>query len=187
MATVEGYGTAVVRKKWYETFFGTGLKDGKNWGMFLGRIALGFTFLWSSSQKVLTELSGGMATRDFLLRSSSGPFVDFFRSLSGNWTVEYLVVGGEVAIGLALLFGTLSRLGAIAGFLQMTLFTVALWPIQDTPTANPIFDTRTFYMALFVMFFFLRPGIFLGGDSIIHNLTFIQNRPRLKKIMNWIA
>ena len=184
---MEGYGTALMRKRWYETFFGTGLRNGKNWGMFLGLIALGFTFLWSGYQKALTTLGGGMATKDFLTRSPTGPFMDFFKGLSGNWGVDYLVVGGEIAIGLGLLFVTLSRLGAIGGFLQMTLFTVALWPIQDTPSTNPIFDTRTFYMALFVMFFFLRPGTFLGGDSILHNVKFIENRPRLKKIMNWIA
>jgi hypothetical protein len=42
-------------------------------------------------------------------------------------------------------------------------------------------------MALFVMFFFLRPGTFLGGDAILHNLGFVQRHPRVKKILNWIA
>jgi len=42
-------------------------------------------------------------------------------------------------------------------------------------------------MAVFVMLFFLRPGTFLGGDAILHNLKFVQNRPRLKKVLNWIA
>lgn len=187
--SVDAFATATVRKRLVENVFGTQWKSGRAWSIFLGRIALGFTFLWSGYQKILTVMSGKMATQGFLSGSSvaGGPFAGFFNSLSGNWTVEYLVVGGEIAVGLALVFGTLSRLGSIAGFLQMTLFTIAMWPIQDTASANPIFDTRTFYMAIFVMLFFLRPGQFLGGDAILHNLKFVQTRPRLRKILNWIA
>jgi thiosulfate dehydrogenase (quinone) large subunit len=186
---MNAFATSLARKKWDEFASGGQWRSGKVWSVFLGRIALGFTFLWSGYQKVLTEISGKMATHGFLSGSSvaGSPFAEFFNSLSGNWTVEYLVVGGELAVGLALVFGTLSRLGSIAGFLQMTLFTIAMWPIQDTASANPVFDTRTFYMAIFVMLFFLRPGTFLGGDGILHNLVFVQRHPRVKKILNWIA
>jgi len=187
--SVDAYPMATIRNRLVENVFGNQWKSGKAWSIFLGRIALGFTFLWSGYQKILTEMSGQMATKGFLSGASvaGSPLAGFFNSLSGNWTVEYLVVGGELAIGLALLFGTLSRLGSIAGFLQMTLFTVAMWPIQDTASANPIFDTRTFYMAIFVMLFFLRPGMFLGGDAILHNLRFAERHPRVKKVLNWIA
>jgi len=178
-----------MRKRWFEYVFGTEWKRGSTWSIFVARLALGFVFLWGGYQKLLTEWSGGMATKGFLSGASvaGGPFADFFNSLAGNWTVEYLVVGGEFAVGLALLFGTLSRLGSIAGFLQMTLFTIAMWPIQDTPTANPIFDTRTFYMVVFALLFFLRPGMFLGGDAILHSRKSVQTRPRLKKLLGWIA
>jgi len=187
--TMDAFATATVRKRLVENVFGTQWKSGRAWSIFLARIALGFTFLWSGYQKILTEMSGQMATKGFLSGApvAGSPLAGFFNSLSGNWTVEYLVVAGEFAVGLALVFGTLTRLGSIAGFLQMTLFTIAMWPIQDTPSANPIFDTRTFYMALFVMFFFLRPGTFLGGDAILNNLGFVQRHPRVKKVMNWIA
>jgi len=186
---MDTYPTPVARKKWHQVALGGEWKSGKSWSILLGRLALGFTFLWSAYQKILTEMSGQMATKGFLSGASvaGSAFAGFFNSLSGNWTVEYLVVGGELAVGLAFVFGTFSRLGSIAGFLQMTLFTIAMWPIQDTPSANPIFDTRTFYMALFVMFFFLRPGTFLGGDAILKNLGFVQDRPRLKRILDWIA
>ena len=178
-----------MRKRWFEYVFGTEWKRGSTWSIFVARLALGFVFLWGGYQKLLTEWSGGMATKGFLSGASvaGGPFADFFNSLAGNWTVEYLVVGGEFAVGLALLFGTLSRLGSIAGFLQMTLFTIAMWPIQDTPTANPVFDTRTFYMVVFAMLFFLRPGMFLGGDAILHSRKSVQTRPRLEKLLRWIA
>jgi len=178
-----------MRKRWFEYVFGTEWKRGSTWSIFVARLALGFVFLWGGYQKLLTEWSGGMATKGFLSGASvaGGPFADFFNSLAGNWTVEYLVVGGEFAVGLALLFGTLSRLGSIAGFLQMTLFTIAMWPIQDTPTANPVFDTRTFYMVVFAMLFFLRPGMFLGGDAILHSRKSVQTRPRLEKLLGWIA
>ena len=184
-----GFPRATAQKRWHEYVFGTEWKQGKTWSVFIVRISLGFTFLWSGYQKVLIELSGQMATKGFLSGSSvaGGPFASLFNGLAGNWTVEYLVVGGELAIGFALVFGTLTRLGTIAGMLQMALFTVAMWPIQDTPSSNPIFDTRTFYIAIFLVLFFARPGMLLGGDAILHQLKFVQKHPRVRKIMNWIA
>ena len=186
---MEAYTTALPRRKWFENTLARDWRSGRTWSIFLSRIALGFTFLWSGYQKILTEMSGQMATKGFLTgpNVAGSPLAGFFNSLAGSWTVEYLVVGGELAVGLALVFGTFSRLGSIAGFLQMTLFTIAMWPIQDTPSANPIFDTRTFYMAIFVMLFYLRPGTFLGGDAILHNVGFVQRHPRVKKVLNWIA
>ena len=183
---VETYPTAHVRRKWFENVFGPEWKSGKKWSIFVSRLALGFVFLWGGYQKILTELSGAMATKGFLSGTSvaGGPFAGFFNSLAGNWTIEYLVVYGELLIGVAFLFGVLTRVGAIAGILQMTMFTIAMWPIQDAPSGNPIFDTRTFYLVLFVMMFFLVPGRFLGGDGLLRTSGFVQKRPRLLKALS---
>ncbi|HKZ23669.1 MAG TPA: DoxX family protein [Thermoplasmata archaeon] len=189
MSVVEAFPTAHVRKRWFEYVFGTEWKRGSTWSIFLARLALGFVFLWGGYQKLLTEWSGGMATKGFLSGTSvaSGPFAGVFNSFAGNWTVEYLVVYGELLIGVAFLFGVLTRVGAIAGMLQMTLFTIAMWPIQDAPSANPILDTRTFYLVIFVMMFFLVPGRFLGGDGILRKSGFVQKRPRLLKALSWLG
>ncbi len=180
-ATAERY----VVPTWMELVFGNEFKSGKAWSMFFGRIALGFLFLWSGIGKIQTILAGKSATTGFLSGSSvaAGPLAPFFNSLAGNVVAEYLVVGGEFLIGISLIFGILTRVGAISGALQMLLFTVAMWPIADTAGANPIVDYRVLYGLMFVMFFFLRPGQFLGFDGIFSRTKLLKIFPKLKWIL----
>jgi len=178
------YANARARRTWYEMAFGAELKSGKNWSMLFGRLALGFLFLWGSYQKIMTQLGGKMATPGFLSGASvaGSPFAGFFNSLAGNGVVEYLVVYGELLIGVSLILGAATRIGAIGGSLMMLLFTVAMWPIADTAGANPIVDYRVIYGLMFVMFFFLTPGRFAGLDGILEKTKFVKHHPRL----NWI-
>jgi len=180
-----GYPTELVRRRGWEYVFGSEWKSGKTWSIFVSRLALGFLFLWGGYTKVLTLMSGKMATAGFLSGSSvaGGPFADFFNSLSGNWTVEYLVVFGELLVGVALLFGVFTRVGAISGMLLMLLFTIAMWPIADTPGANPAVDLRVIYGLVLLMFFFLTPGLFLGVDQFLERTKFVQRHPRTKLLL----
>lgn len=184
---MEAYPTETMRKRWTEYVFGAELKSGKAWSVFFGRLALGFLFLWSAYQKVLTEIGGKLATQDFLAKSVSGPLAGLFNGLSGNLAVEYLLVYGELLIGVALIFGIFTRVASVSGMLMMLLFTVALWPIADTPTANPLVDIRVIYGVMLLGFFFLRPGRFLGGDGILHNSRFVNDHPTLKKILSHLG
>lgn len=176
--------TETVHKRWIDYGFGTELKSGKAWAFFFGRLALGFLFLWSAYGKIQTEMSGRLATADFLRKSVSGPFTGFFNSLSGNLAVEYLLVYGEFLIGVALIFGIFTRVASVSGMLMMLLFTIALWPIADTPTANPLVDFRVIYAVMFLGFFFLRPGRFLGGDGFLLKSKFVNSRPSLKALVS---
>ena len=169
------YPTVVAREElheravWSELVFGNELKSGRAWSMLFGRLALGFLFLWGGISKVQVTLAGGMATKGFLSGASvvAGPFAGFFNALAGNMAVEWLVVGGELAIGISLIFGLLTRVGSVSGALMMLLFTVAMWPIADAAGANPLVDFRVIYGAKFAMFFFMRPGQFAGVDGIL--------------------
>jgi len=182
---MEAYPTRIARGTWHDLVSRTELRSGKNWSLLAGRLALGFYFLWSASQKIVKELSGKMATTDFLSGASvaKGPLVGFFNSLGGNWTVEILVVYGELLIGISVLLGLATRIGAVGGALQMVLFTVAMWPIADTAGANPLVDTRVLYGLMFVMFFFLTPGRFLGVDGILEKIDAVKRRPKLAWIL----
>ena len=175
------YPTETVGKTLFQNVFGVEWRSGKTWSIFFARIGLGFYFLWSAYFKIQTELAGGMATKGFLANSASGPLQGFFNSLSGNWGVEVLVVYGELLIGISLLLGVLVRVGAISGALQMLLFTVALWPIADTPTANPLVDNRVILALMLVLMYFLSAGRFLGLDGIIQGTKFVNRPPRLQK------
>ena len=177
--------TAHVRRAWHEWVLSAELKSGKNWSMLFGRLGLGFLFLWGGYQKILTQMSGKMATAGFLSGASvaGSPLAAFFNGLSGNWAVEYLVVYGELLIGVSLIFGLATRLGAVSGALMMLLFTVALWPIADTANANPLVDFRVIYGMIFLMFFFVSPSRFLGIDGILARTKFVGKHPKLKYVL----
>lgn len=176
--------TETAQKRWANYVFGTELRSGKAWSLFFGRLALGFLFLWSAYGKIQTEMSGKLATADFLTKSVSGPLAGFFNSVSGNLAVEYLLVYGELLIGVALFFGIFTRVASVSGMLMMLLFTIALWPIADTPTANPLVDFRVIYAVMFLGFFFLRPGRFLGGDGFLQKSKFLNSRPTLRAFVS---
>jgi thiosulfate dehydrogenase [quinone] large subunit len=93
------------------------------------------------------------------------------------------LVYGEFLIAVALLLGVFTRVASVSGMLMMLLFTIALWPIADTPTANPLVDFRVIYAVMFLGFFFLRPGRFLGGDGFLQKSTFVNRRPSLKALL----
>ncbi len=182
---MEAFPTVHARRRISEFLLGNEWKQGKTWSIFAGRLALGFLFLWSASQKVLTELGGKMATAGFLSGPSvaGSPFAGFFNSLSGNWAIEYLVVYGELLIGIALVFGLFTRVGAVSGAAMMLLFTIAMWPIADKAGDNPVVDIRVIYGLMFVMFYFLRPGRFLGVDGFLENTGFVRRHARLALLL----
>ncbi len=177
--------TVSERKTWTKIIFGGDLKSGKAWGVFLTRMALGITFLWAGYEKIIGLSGSGGGVAGFLSGASvaKSPLAGFFNSLSGNLAVTNLVMYGEFLIGVSLVLGIFTRIGAVSGILQMALFTLAMWPIQDKPTDNPLVDVRIFYGMLFVALFFLTPGRFLGLDGIVQKSRFIQGRPTLARLL----
>lgn len=160
--------TTVKRNKWLEAFLGKdykGLKSGTAWGSLAARVLLGSVFLWGGMGKMAVWANGKMATAGFLAGvKSSVPLAGFFHSLSGNWTVEYLVVFGELMIGISIILGLFTRVGCVAGIMQMGLFALAIWP------SNPLIDVRFLYAGFFLMFFFVAPGRFLGVDGLLEKV-----------------
>ena len=160
--------TTVKRNKWLEALFGKdykGLKSGMAWSSLAARLLLGFVFLWGGLGKMAVWSTGKMATAGFLTNvKPSVPLAGFFNGLSGNWTVEYLVVFGELLIGVSLILGLFTRVGCIAGIMQMALFALAIWP------SNPLIDMRILYGGFFLMLFFVAPGRFLGVDGLFEKV-----------------
>ena len=111
-----------------------------------------------------------------------GRIADYVRYLRENQQ-ELDLLFGELLIGVSLLLGIFVRLGAIGGALQMLLFTVALWPIADTPTANPLVDNRVVLGLMFVMLYFLTAGRFLGLDGFLQRSKFVNRYPKLRNVV----
>ncbi len=114
------------------------------------RIVMGLIFLWAFLDKLFglgfatpsskSWLNGGSPTTGFL-RSTSGPFADFFHSLAGVPVVDWLFMLGLLFVGLTLLVNRYVIWGVVAGQIMMILMWLALFP----PENNPLIDEHIVY------------------------------------------
>jgi thiosulfate dehydrogenase (quinone) large subunit len=180
-----------------EILFGKDLKSGKAWAVFATRIALGFVFLWAGYEKIASEWgSGAMVTKGFLSHVS-GPFAFLFTGMSGNPAVDVLLVYGELAIGISLVFGIFTRVGGVSGALMTLLLYLSTLPAMTAGFTGSYFDFLMsknalvsyyiIYIFVFVAFVFLVPGRFLGLDGLLHNLGFVQRRPTVSRILKTLG
>lgn len=88
------------------------------------KLALGILFLWSGTDKALS----GFSASSYLLHSTFGPFTNFFKILADNKIVDFLVVFGEIGIGLSLITHIFVKFAAYAGILMMMLFYLSTFP-----------------------------------------------------------
>ncbi len=171
--------------------FGNDLKSGKAWSVFALRMALGFMFLYGGYEKIVTELGGGYATTGFLA-SRKGPLAFLFVGMSGNPAVEYLLVYGELLIGLSIMLGVVTRIGSISGALLSALLYLSQMPAMPAKFAggyfsyllenNALINQYIIFTLVFVAFVFLMPGRFLGLDGFLQKTSFVESRPQLNKI-----
>jgi len=174
-----------------QTLFGRDLKSGKAWSIFALRMALGFVFLWAGYEKIVTELGGRFATTGFLSHVS-GPFAFLFTGMAGNPAVEYLLVYGELLIGISLMLGIFTRVGAISGALMTALLYLSTLPAMTAGFTGSYFDFLMsknavvsyyiVYILIFVAFLFLVTGRFLGLDGLLQKSGFVQRRPMMNRI-----
>ncbi len=91
------------------------------WGLLDGRFALGWIFLFAGIDKL--GVDEGWTSAGFLSHiSPDNPFQGLFDGLAGDGWVDFIVPWSQVAIGVALISGTLLRAAAFFGALMMILF-----------------------------------------------------------------
>ena len=115
----------------------------------VGRVVVGIIFLWAGLEKVIGEGFTTWSAAGFLKFGTAGtlawPFVsgtpaegtvynpthDFWVNLAANdgamTLINYLVMIGEVGIGIALILGIATRFASLMGTLMMLLFFLAAW------------------------------------------------------------
>lgn len=113
------------------------------------------------------------------LKYASGPFALMFQSMAGNGVVDGLVMYGELAIGLAFLFGCLIKPAAFFNIILMTLFYVSGWV---TNTAHGPVNEHVIYILVSGLFFFGEFGHWYGLDYFISRTEFVQARSWLLKL-----
>jgi thiosulfate dehydrogenase [quinone] large subunit len=118
----------------------------------VGRIVIGVIFAWAGLEKLLGSGPDGFNAAGFLQFGTSGtlgwPFVsgevaegtvfnpthDFWVGLGGNdglmSIVNFLVMFGQIAIGISLILGIFTRFAAAMGTLMMIFFFFAAWDFE---------------------------------------------------------
>ena len=107
----------------------------------ISRVLFGFLFLASGVGKLTSDFT---ATQ--YLDHVAGPFASVFQSMAGSPIVDFLVIGGEIAIGIALLAGVFMWFTAWSGSLMMLLFYFSQFPPKNGYIS---------YHIIYILFFFL--------------------------------
>jgi thiosulfate dehydrogenase [quinone] large subunit len=166
-------------------------------GLALLRVAIGAGFLYAGLDKVLhfgVEAAKPFSAAGFLKGATAGTFPgaaegtvvnpthDFWVALAGNanlmGVVNFLVVAGEIAIGVALILGIATRFAGLMGGLMMALFYVASWDL-----AHGFVNEQFLYgiVALFVAY--AAAGEAYGIDAIIDRTETVRSQPKLRYVL----
>ena len=158
------------------------------------RILLGAGFLFAGLEK-LFELGGSAFNSVGFLKGATigslpghdpklvvNPTHDFWVALAANTdimpVVNFLVVFGEIAIGVALILGLATRFAGVAAVLMMALFYIANWSFANGP-----FNEQFFYGAIAAVLVYTGAGEHYGVDALIEKLSFVRRHPNLKLVL----
>jgi thiosulfate dehydrogenase [quinone] large subunit len=147
-----------------------------DYGMVAVRVTLGLTFLWAFLDKLFglrystmpanSWLKGGHPTKGYL-SSAWGPLAGMFHKMAGNGLVDALFMIGLLCVGVTMLFGIATRLGAWGGF-AMVLLMYASHPIvlghwyKQPDTSHPFLDDHILEAAAFLWLAFVAAGDVCG-------------------------
>ena len=156
------------------------------------RITAGAMFLTAGLEKAL----GGFTAAGFLRGATAGtpylataaekvvynPTHDLWVSLAGNGSlmplVNWLVVAGEIGIGIALVLGLFTRFAAVAGGLMMGLFYLAIWDLS-----HGIVNEQMLLGVVTIFLGVIGAGRYYGLDAIIEKASTVQHTPQLKYVL----
>jgi thiosulfate dehydrogenase [quinone] large subunit len=162
--------------------------DRVNRGIFILRVVLGGGFLFAGLDKFLMLANGKPFTSAGFLQFATGgqwlsteninPTKDFWVSLAGNATlvsvIDTLVVGGEIAIGAALILGLATRFAGVMGALMMGLFFVAQMSFANGP-----FNEQLFYGVIAGTIAYVGAGAY-ALDSVVAKHPVVGRIPVVK-------
>jgi thiosulfate dehydrogenase [quinone] large subunit len=134
------------------------------------RLALGFLFLYSGIDK----LAGDFTAKGYLM-GSTGPLKEIFKNMAGNSFVDFLVIWGEIGIGLALILGILIRFASFWGIIMMILFYMSTLPQKNGPISQHVI-----YILVFILLMVSGSGRYLGLDKVLEKKAYIP-----EKIKRW--
>ena len=161
---------------------------------------MGFTFLWAFLDKTFALafatgrnpetgginffgpdawISGGSPTDGFLgfgLHTKE-PFLTFYQGMVGSAFVEWAFMLSLLGIGIALMFGVVTRIAAIgaAALMVMMYFAGAFLPEN-----NPLLDEHFIYAVVLVGIAYVGAGRFLGLGNRWRKTELVKRYPILE-------
>ncbi|WP_026930793.1 DoxX family membrane protein [Glycomyces tenuis] len=161
------------------------LRPSARTALVLLRLSLGWIFLWSLLDKIFglgfstpperAWTAGGSPTGGFLA-SRDGAFGGAFQALAGQAWVDWLFMGAQAALAIALLLGMGMRLAAFGG----SLLLLSLWAAMFQPENNPFMDEHLVYMAALVLLAATDAGDDFGlgrpwrGSALVRRFPFLR-------------
>ena len=160
------------------------------------RILLGGGFLFAGLEKVFDFAGSGKAftSAGFLQFGSLGtlpgsdpktvvnPTHDLWVSIAGNpgliSVINWLVVVGELGIGIALILGIAVRFAGVMGAILMAFITVAAWSFANGP-----FNETVLYTAVALYLAYASAGLYYGLDAVIEKTEIVTHRPALHYLL----
>ena len=137
------------------------------------RLTMGWIFVWAGFDKLIR----GFSAEGFLLHATKGPFAGWFQSMGESQTalsiIEPMVVWGEIVIGVALIFGVMTRWAAFWGAVMMFMFFIAQLP----PEHNPFMEYYLIYILVLGVIGALGAGRIVGLDNMIERLPLVRRIP----------
>ncbi len=138
------------------------------------RLGLGWLFLHAAVEKLTTD--GGWTAAGFLAHAVTGPFASIFQDMAGVVAVDWLVMVGELFIGLALVLGVATRFTALAASAMLALFYLAQLP----PEHGWVSEKIVYILALNVLAA-ARAGTFYGIDGLLEGVE--KRAPQLRYVL----
>ncbi len=145
------------------------------------RISMGLIFLWAFFDKLMglgyatkpegAWLAGGSPTTGFLQFGVHGPFADFFHSLAGNPTIDWLFMLGLLFLGISFTFGIFMKLGGLSGVMMFLLMYLA---VGIQPANHPFIDDHFIYILVLLTLVMSNSGTYLGFGNAWKNSRLVQ-------------
>jgi thiosulfate dehydrogenase [quinone] large subunit len=165
-------------------------------GLAVLRIALGFGFLYAGLDKVVhfDGTAKAFSAAGFLKGATAGtlpgsaegaivnPTHDLWVSLGANaglmGIVNFLVVFGEIAIGVALIAGLATRFAGAMGTLMMALFWIASFDF-----AHGMVNEQFLYGAVAAFIAYAAPVQAFALDSLLERTALVKRAPVLRYVL----
>ena len=160
------------------------------------RVITGVGFLYAGLEKVFDFAGSGkpFTSAGFLQFGTGGtlpgsdpkaivnPTHDLWVNIAANPAlvdlINWMVVVGELAIGIALILGLATRLAGVLGFVLMTFITVAAWSFAFGPINETVM-----YAVVALYLAYAEAGLAYGLDAKLEKTEIVTHRPALHYLL----